>query len=471
MTALQDSPHDRYHPDRHEADTLGMSPEEMRRLGHRVVDIVVDHLENKASQAVVVNRTASDLRAELGGPPPEEPGDADAAIDRLAGVALACKQHLDHPRFFARVPGPSSFAAVLGDWLSIGYNATATSMATGMGPSTIELVVIDWLAQLLGMPPETEGVMVSGGSLANLTAFAAVRAVQGQGVAYLTDQTHSALPRDLVTIGFPPEHIRVLPTDADLRYSVEALAAAVAEDRAAGLRPLMVVATAGTTNTGTVDPLNDLADLCEREGLWFHIDGAYGAPAALTDDGRELLAGMERADSLVLDPHKWLYQPVDLGCVLVRRPGALRQAYSMDAEYLKDVKATGGAVDFRDRSPELTRRSRALKLWLTFEVYGVARVREAIATCLDLARLAEAHLRKDDRWEVVTPAQLGVVTFALRGADEATHEARSAALSRSGYAVVTPTKLKGRSVLRLCLINPLTTEADIIGTLDRLARG
>lgn len=458
--------------DQHAADSLGLSPGEMRRLGYRVVDLVVDHFENKASRPVTRGQSASEVRAALQSALPEAPGDPDEAIDRLAGIVLANKQHLDHPRFFARVPGPSSFAAVLGDWMSIGYNATATSWGSGLGPSTVESVVLDWLRELVGMPEGTEGVLVSGGSLANFTAIAAARAWGGQGVAYLTDQTHSVLRRGLVALGFPPEHIRTLATDQDFRYSVDALAAAVAEDRAAGRRPLMVAATAGTTNTGVVDPLNELADFCEREGLWFHVDGAYGAPAALCDAGRAPLAGVERADSLVLDPHKWLYQPVDVGCVLVRRPGALRRAFAVDAEYLKDVTSTEGPADFRDYSLELTRRSRALKLWLTFQVYGVTRIREAIATCLASAEFAETVLRKDEEtWEVVTPAQLGIVTFALRGADEAVHEERAAALLRSGYASVTTTKLKGRSVLRLCVINPLTTQADIVGTIDRLARG
>lgn len=461
---------DTHELDRRPADTLGLHPDTMRRLGYRVVDLVVDHLESLAKDPVSADHSAAELRAALGGAPPEEPGDPDAAIARLAEFALAAKQHLDHPRFFARVPGPSSFAAVLGDWMSIGYNATASSWATGLGPSTVELVVLDWLRELIGMPEGTQGVLTSGGSLANLTAFAAARAVEGAGVAYLTDQTHSALRRGLTTLGFPPEHIRMLSTDGDFRFSIAALRAAVAEDRAAGIRPLMVVATAGTTNTGAVDPLNELADFCSAQGLWLHVDGAYGAPAALCE-GRTALAGLERADSLVLDPHKWLYQPVDLGCVLVRRPGALLRAFSMDAEYLKDVQAVNGAPDFRNCSPELTHRARALKLWLTFQVYGVARIREAIATCLALAEFAETVLRKSEVWEVVTPAQLGIVTFALRGADEAVHNARAVKLSRSGYAVVTPTKLKGRSVLRLCIINPLTTEADIEGTIERLAEG
>jgi aromatic-L-amino-acid decarboxylase len=232
----------------------------------------------------------------------------------------------------------------------------------------------------------------------------------------------------------------------------------------------MVVASAGTTNTGAIDPLPELVELCRAEGIWLHVDGAYGAPAALCDAGRAALAGMGEADSLVLDPHKWLFQPYDVGCVLVRRPGALERAFSMNPEYLKDVMGASGEVHFGNRSLELTRRSRAVKLWLTFKTYGAARLRAAVARGIELAEAAEAILRRSpEMWEIVTPAQLGIVTFALRGGDANLHAARARVLSDSGYAAVTSTTLKDRSVLRLCTINPLTTEADLEETIRRLA--
>jgi glutamate/tyrosine decarboxylase-like PLP-dependent enzyme len=320
------------------------------------------------------------------------------------------------------------------------------------------------------MPEGTEAVMVSGGAMANLTALAAARTASGPGVAYLSDQTHSVLPRGLRLLGILDEDVRILPSDADLRFDPSALEAAVAEDRAQGRRPWLVAATAGTTNTGAVDPLEELAEICAKQGLWLHVDGAYGGPVAFTDEGRATMAGIDRADSLVLDPHKWLYQPVDAGCVFIRRPGTLLETFSVDPEYLRDVTARSGLGDYRNSSPEMTRRARALKLWLTFTVYGLDRIRDAITTCLDLARYAEKQLRASDQWEVVTPAQCGIVTFALRGADAADHQTRAAALADTGQAALTTTTLHGRSVLRLCLINPLTTHEDIDSTLRALTR-
>lgn len=451
-------------------DPLGLSGDEMRRLGHWVVDRVVEHFEHGVEGPAVRIGTPPELRAVLGGPPPELPGDALESMQTLVDVALLHMQHGDHPRYFSRVPGPSSFAGVLGEWLGTGFNAIAASWKGGSGPATVELVVLDWLRSLLGLPEGTEGVLASGGSLANVTGLAAARAVDGTGVAYLSDQTHSSIKRGLLALGWPEDHVRVIATADDLRLSAAAVADAAGDDRAAGRRPGFVVATAGTTNTGGVDELPQLAELCAAEGMWFHVDGAYGAPAALCDAGRHRLSGIERADSLVLDPHKWLFQPYDVGCLLVRRPGALDRAYRMTPEYLLDVRGVTDEVDFRNRSLELSRRSRALKLWLTFNVYGLARVREAIERGIELAEHAERLLRADERWQVVTPAQLGIVTFALRGASHEQHTERADRLGRSGYAAVTTTRLHERSVLRLCTINPLTVEADIAGTLERLVQ-
>ena len=452
-------------------DTLGLDADEMRRLGYKVVDMVVDRAMRRNAEPAIRTGAPEELRAALGGAVPEEPMDPDASLELMAEVALAHQQHGDHPRYFARVPGPASFAAILGEWMGTGFNTIASSWGGGSGPATVELVVVDWLAELLGLPRHTEGVLLSGGSLANLTAFGAARAETGPGVAYLTDQTHASLPRDLRALGWAEDDIRTLPADARWRMDPERLAAALAADRAEGRRPAMVIATAGSTNTGAADPLEEIAAIAAQEGLWLHVDGAYGAPAALTPEGREALAGMERADSLVLDPHKWLFQPYDVGACLVTRPGALERAFAMSPEYLRDVQQGTGAVNFGNRSLELSRRSRALKLWMSLRTYGAARFRAAVAEGLHLAEIAEGELRaRADRWEVVTPAELGIVCFALRGADGAEHERRARAVSEEGFACLTTTTLGGRSVLRLCTINPLTMPEDIRGTLDRLER-
>jgi len=452
------------------ADTLGMSEEEMRKLGYQMVDMVVEHLANRSEEPAIQITTRAPLERKIGGPVPRLPSDPLAALTSLRDDVLSKMQHTDHPRYFARVASPSAFTGIVGDWLATGYNAIASSWLGGSGTAVLELVVIDWIRQLLGFQEGTQGILVSGGSMANFTAFAAAFATKGRGSVYLHDQTHSSLNRNLTAAGLGFDDIRVLPTNARQQFDMKELAAAIAKDRKAGRKPVMIVASAGTTNTGAVDPLKEVAELCKAEGLWMHIDGAYGAPAALTAQGRKYLEGLELADSLVLDPHKWLFQPYDCGCVLVRHKGALERAFAMNPEYLKDVMGKEDEVDFFNRSLELSRKSRALKLWMTFKTHGVEKISAAIGKGIELAELAQRLIESDpEHWELVTPAQIGILTFARRGASAADHADMVQRITETGYATLSSTEISGRSVLRFCILNPLTTEADIAGTLARLA--
>jgi glutamate/tyrosine decarboxylase-like PLP-dependent enzyme len=234
------------------------------------------------------------------------------------------------------------------------------------------------------------------------------------------------------------------------------------------LEPFAVIGSAGTTSTGSVDPLNDLADLAQREGLWFHVDGAYGAPARLTPRGHDLLAGIERADTLVLDPHKWLFQPYEIGAVLTPHAGLLEHTFTLDGAYLRDTK--GGVVEFRERGPQLTRGSRALKLYLSLRTFGLDAFKAAIAKGIALAEYAETLLDGDEAWEVVSPATLAIVCFRRTGHSDEQTDAMVRRAVEDGYSAPSTTILHGRSVARLCTINPRTTERDIEATLERLAR-
>jgi glutamate/tyrosine decarboxylase-like PLP-dependent enzyme len=443
------------------ADPLGMSADEMRRLGHLVVDRVIDHLESLDRLAPVEAGDGPELRAALGGPAPQRPGDTEESLELLADLALVQMQHVSHPRYLARVPGPASFAAILGDWMATGFNGIAASWGGGAGPTTVELVALGWLREALGLDDRAEGILLSGGSMASLVALATARRAVGHGTVYLTDQAHSCIPRALRTLGYAEDQIRVVPTDADLRLDVAALERLIAADPHATI----VVATAGSTNTGTVDPLAAVADVAEQHGLWLHVDGAYGAPAALA--GAPELADLHRADSLAVDPHKWLFQPYDAGVLYVRRPGALERAFALDAEYLTDV-TSDDEPDLRDRTPELSRRSRAVKLWLTFRAYGVEGLRAAIAGGIALAEYAEDTIRTTPELRVVTPARHGVVTFAVDGATHAEHLAIGRALEAEGTAALTTTTLQGTSVMRLCTINPRATASDIDAVLEAI---
>ena len=449
---------------------LTLEAEELRRLGHRVVDAIVDHWEGLEDLPPVRTGTPQELRARVGGPPPEAPGDAEAALDVLLADVLPFIQHGDHPRYFARVPGPSNPVGALADGLAAGMNVIAASWGGGSGPATVELVVLDWIRSWCGLPEATEGILVSGGSMATLTCLAAARAERGAGVAYVSEQTHASVLRALRILGLPEDAIRVLPSDDGFRLAVSNVADAVERDRREGRAPWCVIATAGTTNTGAIDPLPGLADLAAREDLWLHVDGAYGGPAVLAGDA---LAGIERADSLVLDPHKWLFQPYEAGCALVRHPGALGRAFAMSPEYLRDVAA--GEVHFRDRGPQLTRGSRALKLWLTVQTFGMEAIRDGVARGIALAERAQRRVEETDGLEVVSPARLGIVCFrhVAPGASEEELDVRNAALVdrvvADGFTAPSSTILRGRTVLRMCTINPRTTDEDIDASVARIA--
>jgi glutamate/tyrosine decarboxylase-like PLP-dependent enzyme len=325
----------------------------------------------------------------------------------------------------------------------------------------------------MGMPEGAEGVLVSGGSVGTLTALAAAAHARpyedrDQETAYVSEHTHSVVARAWHVLGFNQANLRVLRADSAHRLSVAAVDEAVRLDRASGLTPFCVVATAGNTSTGAVDPLTDLADVAAREGMWFHVDGAYGAPARLTAAGRDLLTGIERADSLVLDPHKWLFQPYECGCLLVREPGLLERAFALDGAYLRDTR--GGLVEFRNRGLQLTRGSRALKLWLSLRVFGLDAFRAAIARGIALAEHAEALLRERGGWEIVSPATLAIVCFRRIDADDEETDRMVREAVADGYAAPSTTILGGRTVARLCTINPRTTEADLLETVKRLER-
>src|SRR4051794_23090653 len=378
----------------------------------------------------------------------------------------------DHPRFFARVGSPSNPVSVLADLIGTGHNTFAGSWTGSAGASAVELATLDWIRSWMGMPETTEGILVSGGSVGTLTALAAAAHERvedrNQATAYVQEHTHAAVAKAWRILGFQPANLRVLRADPDHRLQPAAIDAAICVDREAGLEPFAVIGSAGTTSTGSVDPLNDLADLARREGLWFHVDGAYGAPARLTPQGADLLAGIERADSLVLDPHKWLFQPYEIGAVLTPHAGLLQHAFTLDGAYLRDTQ--GGVVEFRERGPQLTRGSRALKLYLSLRTFGLDAFKAAIAKGIALAEHAEALLEADPEWEVVSPAKLAVVCFRRRGHSDEQTDAMVRRAIEDGYTAPSTTLLHGRSVARLCTINPRTTERDIEGTLERMAR-
>jgi glutamate/tyrosine decarboxylase-like PLP-dependent enzyme len=465
-------------PTPHAPSPLDLDHATMQRLGRRVADAVAEHLATLRAQPVIANGIPTEVRRRLATPPPEEGAEFDALLDTLRADVLAYAAREPHPGFMGYVPGCPTFPAVLGDWLATGYNVFAGVWPVAEGPNALELAVLEWFRAWIGMPQGTGGLLTNGGSGATLTAIVAARhAVVGDDAArlprltlYTSDQAHSAVLRAAWIAGVPRAQVRVLPTDESYRLRVADVRAAVAADRAAGLVPLAVVVSAGTTNTGAVDPLDEVADFCEAEGIWLHADAAYGGFAALTARGERLLAGLGRCDSVALDPHKWLFVPFECGCLLAREPARLRAAFQVMPDYLRDVAPGEERVNFADYGEQLTRQSRALKVWLGVRYFGLAALRAEMDRAMDLAAHAERLVRVEPLLEVLSPAQLGVLCFRVRppGVDhpaalDALNERVNTAVRAAGRYLASSTRLRGTLSLRLCVLGYRTTAADVEG--------
>jgi aromatic-L-amino-acid/L-tryptophan decarboxylase len=451
---------------------LELDRETMRQHGTRVAELVADHIASLRDQPAQRSLTRAEATRLLAGPAPAKGADLDTILATLEERVFPYHAREPHPHFMGYIPSSPTFPAVLGDWIASGFNFFAGVWSVASGPNEIELVVLDWFRRWLGMPTGTSGLLTAGGSTATLTAVVAARhAVDPSGdlvsrlTVYTSEQAHSSVQRAAWIAGIPRTTIRAIATDDDFRMRVDALNDAVAEDRAAGLVPFLVAASAGTTNTGAVDPLGAVADLCQREKLWMHVDAAYAGFAALTPAGAAALAGIERADSVTLDPHKWLFVPFECGCLLARDPRALEEAFSVHPEYLTDVRAREHEVNFADLGEQLTRSSHALKVWMSINYFGVDAISEAIARGIRRAEYAEEIVRARKDFEVLSPAQFGVVCFRACPSDvddlDGLNERINARVNRTGRFLMSSTKLRGKFSLRLCTQVHRMTEGDI----------
>ncbi len=467
-------------------DQLKLDADEMRAMGYRIIDMLVDYTGAQAQFPVTRALDHATFEEILDEPLPETGSDWQDVLEQFERQILTTIDHLDHPRFFAYIPSSSNFVSAMADTLASGYNIFNALYPLGTGAAVVERLAINWLRELCGMPEEAGGLFVSGGSVANLTGLAVARQIQLDGdmrdaVIYCSDQAHFVISRGLRILGFAPEQLREIHSDEDFRLPVADLERAIAEDRAAGKRPFCVAATAGTTNTGAIDPLNDLADLCEREDLWLHVDGAYGASACLSKHRKQALAGIERAHTLAWDAHKWMFQPVECSSLLVRDRHWLGNTFKETAHFLTDAEAhskdeVGEEMNFMYQGIQLTRYFRALKFWMSLKVFGLAAVRAAIERGFELAELAESLLRDSGRWEIITPAQMAIVTFRYKPRDgddclaNAVTDKLSDAMAANGFAFASTTRLREKTVMRLVTNNPRTSPSDLRQTVLLMGR-
>jgi glutamate/tyrosine decarboxylase-like PLP-dependent enzyme len=444
----------------------------MDGLGRQALDWVVHHLSTLPDQPIGRTGSRAELDALLRRPPPEEGRDFAAVLAEFAERITPFAFRPNHPRFLAFIPGAPSYLSVLGELLCAGTNFFCGVWLEASGPSQVEVLVLDWFKDFLGYPRSAGGILTGGGSEANLTALVVAREQlsweeRAKAVLYVTEQRHWSVDRAARVMGLHPDQVRPVAADGQFLLQPSALAAAVAEDRASGKRPWAVVANAGATNTGAVDPLGPLADCCAREGLWLHVDAAYGWSAVLTPEGRRLLDGIGRADSLTLDPHKWFGQTFEAGCVLVRKGPLLARTFTLRPEYMQDVEPEGDEINFADHGIALTRRFRALKIWLSVQVHGLGWFRALVERCCLLAEFGQRLLEEAGCFEVLSPRQLSIVCFRYvrPGSDgeqlDRLNLALVEALRATGRAFLSSTRLGGRVALRFSFVNWRTTAADV----------
>lgn len=458
-------------------DPLELSAEAMRQLGYQTVDLLVDLLTD-GSVPPLRRATREEMEQRLAGPAPETGESFGRILERLSGDVLPFTSRGDHPGYFAFIPSCGTWPGALGDFIASALNVFAGSWMESAGPSQLELTVLDWFKEWIGYPQEAAGLLLSGGSAANMTALACAReallgAMSERVVAYCSDQAHSSVARAARVLGFRPDQLRVLPVDAGYRFRPDLLHAAMDADIRAGRQPLLVSASAGSTSTGAIDPLPDLAQACRDRGVWFHVDASYGGFAALTERGRQWLAGIELADSVTLDPHKWLYQPFECGCLLVREGRLLRKAFEITPDYLQDAETVRREVNFSDLGVQHTRMARVFKLWVSLRYFGVEAFRAAIDRCLDLAHHAQQRIEASPVLELLSPANLGVVCFRRRveGIDnedelDTLNTEVVSGLAASGIGLISSTRLNGQHALRLCVLNHTSGRRDVDRVLD-----
>jgi glutamate/tyrosine decarboxylase-like PLP-dependent enzyme len=468
--------------------SLDLDPELMRRAGYQVVDWIVARLQNLRASPLGRELNRAETESLLREPMPEEGRSFDAVFAEYTQKVAPNAFSLDHPRFFAFIPSAPNFVSILADTLAAGTNVFAGTWVESCGPSQVELVVMDWFKGMLGLPDTAAGLLVSGGSVASLTALAVARRAAlndetRDARVYLSNQTHASIDRGLRILGISAEQLRRIPTDASFRMDTTELVRAIRTDLAAGLRPFAVVGNAGSTNTGAVDPLASIAEIARAHSLWFHVDAAYGGFAALTERGRQSLSGIEQADSVALDPHKWLYCPFEAGCVLVRNGGLMPETFRIMPEYMVDVARQNQEVNFCDYGLQLTRGFRALKVWMALKTYGARRFRHVIDRCLDLTEFAARWFERSPRIELVTRPQLGIFTFRyvperLPATDTQAYlnrlnEKLVARITASRRLMLSSTRLGPLTVLRLCVLNHRTRKEDIkeaLNLIEQLGR-
>ncbi len=461
----------------------------VRELGRAAVEIVANYYQSLPSIPIMPATNGEAVRDLFAEPLPDLPCNPEELLKLVRERIFALSRHNGHPRFFGYVASPGTAISAFGDLLASTLNANVTSWRSGPAPAEIERLTVDWMKQAIGYPATAGGLFVSGGSMANFSAIVAARHHKAPGAArggmhtvrkplrvYVSEETHFSIQKAAGMAGIGEENVVHILTDAALRMDTNDLRKRIEHDIDNGFEPMCVAASAGTVSTGAFDPIGEIAEIARRYGIWLHVDAAYGGFAALAPSAKHLFRDIAHADSVTLDPHKWLYTSMGCGCILYRDPETARAAFSHDAAYTQPIGLEDReAFAFWDYGPELSRRFRALNVWLQLKCFGTAMLGEAIEENIQCARYFEELVSESADFEMLAPVELSIFCFRYSppaySADlDELNERILVKVQRSGGSYVSNARVRGRFALRGCVLNYRTTKADMRTLLDDVRR-
>ena len=464
-------------------DVLGplgdLSPDMLRAHLHRMADWIADYRESIEGRSIVPAVEPGDITARLAAAPPDQPESLDRILTDLDEIVMPGIVHWGHPAFLGYFGSTSNGPALVGEMAAAALNVSAMTWRTSPAATELETVVLSWIRRMVGLPDSFFGVVYDTASVAIIHALAAARERASDGVrsrgligradlpvqrVYASEHAHSSVEKAMIVLGLGEANLVRIPADAEFKLNVAALRSAIDADVVRGFRPMAVVATVGTTSTASVDPVSEIADVCRSHGTWLHVDAAYGGAFALLSEGRAVMAGVDLADSVVVNPHKWLFVPLDFSALFIRHPAILRSVFSLTPEYLRGDAAENGAIDYMDYGFQLGRRFRALKAWMVFRAMGREGIAGRISEHCRLAQLFAAWVDAESDFSRAAPVSMAVVCFSyhqagLNGTElDTLNEAIVARVNAAGDAYITHTRVGGRTVLRVGFGNVLTTE-------------
>lgn len=468
----------------------GMSPEEFRAQGHAVIDWIADYLNAPEKWPVLPDVRPGDISAQLPEAPPQSGEPMDRILEDFRNIIVPGTTHWNHPDFLAYFANTGTAEGVIGEALAAALNVNAMLWQTGPAQTELEVRTLSWLRQMMGLPEGFNGTITDTASSSTLYALAAARemspalSIREKGMpgrrdlpkllVYASEEAHSSIDKAVMTLGLGRDGLRHVPTDSELAMDPEALDAMIREDKITGALPLAVVACVGTTSTTAIDPVGAIADICAREKIWLHVDAAYAGSAAILPEMRFILDGCDRADSLVVNPHKWLLTPMDCSVLFTRQPELLRQAFQVNPDYLA-VRNPGSATNLMDYGVSLGRRFRALKLWMVIRSFGVEGIAAIIREHIRLARTLADWVENDPDFELLANPRFSTIVLRHRPAGEAAHaDERNRRIveqvNRTRATFISHTTVRGAYAIRISVGNLRTTEANVRRAWDLVRR-